>query len=447
MDLLTKFKQYIQEEKLFHPTNRLLLAVSGGVDSVALCELCRQAGYEFVMAHCNFKLRGSESDRDEEFVRELAQKYGVPLHVNTFDTITYAKDQKKSIEEAARELRYQWFHVLINEPGDASLQYILTGHHADDNMETVMMNFFRGTGISGLRGILPKQGSIVRPILFARRTELEQFALEYKLEFVTDHTNLQNNYTRNFFRNKVIPLVQESYPEAGNNLLKNIRRFRETAQLYQQSIALHKKKLLEFKGNEVLIPVLKLLHTTPIGSVMFEIIKPYGFTAHQTDEVINLLESETGKYVSSPSHRIIRNRRWLIITPLQTTAADNILIEAGDCVTEFAGGQLTMRQLPSDGYTISTGNHIAQFDSAAVKFPLLLRKLKQGDYFYPLGMQKKKKLNRFLTDRKLSLVEKENTWVMEMDKKIAWVVGQRIDDRFKVTAQTKNVLQVTYISK
>jgi len=457
MELLEKFKQYIQKENLFQPKDRLLLAVSGGVDSVVLCELCKQAGYDFVMAHCNFQLRGTDSMRDEQFVAALAAKYGVPFLLKTFDTIEHATTEKKSIEEAARDLRYEWFHsFVVNKKAmgvgpeftiaeSPQVNYILTAHHADDNIETVSMNFFRGTGITGLRGILPKHGQLVRPLLFARRSELEAYVNEQHLSFVTDHTNLENDYTRNYFRNTIIPLVSERYPNAASNVLKNIRRFRETDDLYQQAVQLHKKKLLELKGAEVHIPVLKLLKIVPLATVLYEIIRDFGFTAHQTDEVVTLLKSETGKYIQSATHRVIKNRNWLIISPCQSEEAQHILIEESNKLISFKLGRITIEKQST--FNINKSAMVAQLDAAAINFPLLLRKWKQGDYFYPLGMQKKKKLSRFLIDQKCSLTQKENTWVIEIDKKIIWVVGMRIDDRFKITPATKTILTINYISK
>ncbi len=440
--LLDKFKGYILANNLFQPEDRLLLAVSGGVDSVVLCELCRQAGHDFVIAHCNFQLRGAESDRDEAFVKSLAQKYGVEVLVKKFDTNQIATQEKKSIETAARDLRYQWFYELVSQSTDQPIKFILTAHHADDNIETAVMNFFRGTGIAGVRGMLPKQGKIIRPLLFARRNELEDFVRKNQLAFVTDSTNAENNYTRNFFRNEIIPLVTKNFPEAEKNVLNNIQRFRETEIIYQQSIVQQRKKLLEQKGNEFHIPVLKLLKTATLATVVYEIIKDFNFTAHQTDEAIALLKSDTGKYIRSSTHRIIKNRHWLIITPNQTTEAQNILIEDGDQNISFEAGVLQIEKHSTS--SIQQSALIAQLDVAQIKFPLLLRKWKQGDYFYPLGMQKKKKLSRFFIDQKLSLTQKENAWVIEMDKKIIWVVGMRIDDRFKITGNTKQLLSLTF---
>jgi len=453
--LLQQFKAYIATHHLFQPTDGLLLAVSGGLDSAVLCALCKQAGYNFVIAHCNFQLRGEESERDEQFVRSLGEKYGVEVLVKRFDTLQVAATQKKSIETTARDLRYQWFYELIEnkhfvkngtQPVNTStsqpVNFILTAHHADDNIETATMNFFRGTGIAGIRGILPKQGKVIRPLLFAVRRELEDFAVKGHVTFVTDSTNAANDYTRNLFRNSILPMVNEAYPEAYQNILNNIHRFAETEILYQQGIALHKKKLLVKKNNEIHIPVLKLLQTIPLQTVLFEIIREFGFTAHQSAEAMALLHSETGKYTQSATHRIIKNRQWLIITPNQTTAAQNILIEENDTTVQFSCGRLKIEKLPIVNYQLSIVNSVAQLDAAEIKFPLLLRKWKQGDYFYPLGMKKKKKLSRFFTDQKLSLVEKENAWVIEMDKKIIWITGMRIDNRFKIGPGTKQVLRI-----
>lgn len=445
--LLSRFKEYIATHHLFQPTDKLLLAVSGGIDSVVLCELCWQAGYDFAVAHCNFQLRGGESDRDEAFVKSLGEKYKVEVVVKKFDTGNIAAKEKKSIETTARELRYTWFNWLINSHTSLQLKYILTAHHANDNIETAVMHFFRGTGIAGIRGILPKQGNLVRPLLFAERKELELFANEQMLPFVTDSTNLENDYTRNFFRNKILPLVTEVFPAAANNVLHNIKRFAETEQLYQQAIELHKKKLLVKKGNEIHIPVLKLLKTQPLETVLYEIIKPYNFSSQQVNEAIALLSSNTGKYIQSPTHRIIKNRSWMIITPIATEAAHTMLIEAENEKIIFEAGELKIKRTSAAEHSMKQSPLYAQLDANDIEFPLLLRKWKQGDYFYPLGMPKKKKLSRFIIDKKLSMPEKENVWVVEMNKKIMWVVGMRIDNRFKITQQSHQVLILEWIKK
>ena len=442
MNLLTSFKEFIAKEKLFHQQDQLLVAVSGGLDSVVLCELCKQADLQFSMAHCNFQLRGDESERDEQFVTELAAKYDVPFFVKKFDTKSYADEKKISIQEAARELRYNWFGELVenlkmpNKP-----VWLLTAHHADDNVETQLMNLCKGTGMQGLRGMEPKRSNIVRPLLFASRVELAQFAENHKLEWVEDSSNLLEKYSRNYFRNNVIPLVEKIYPGANENLKENLPRFREAFILYQQAIAYHKKKLLVQKGNEVHIPVLKLVKTVPLLSVLYEIIEPYGFTSKQINEVVKLLISESGKTVYSSTHRIVKNRNWLIIASLQDKASQLFVLEDKNSTMDFENGRVSLKILPG---AISTSSpNIAHLDARQIHFPLILRKWKTGDYFYPLGMKKKKKVSRFLIDQKISKTGKEKVWVIEMNKKIIWVVGLRIDERFKISPATNKTLRIT----
>jgi tRNA(Ile)-lysidine synthase len=451
-DLLQQFQEFISKENLFHQKNKLLLAVSGGMDSVVLCELCQLSGFDFAMAHCNFQLREEESERDEIFVKELAGKYNKRIFVRKFDTEKNAAEKKISIQVAAREMRYAWFDELVN--GEWSMvnnesqfqehiHHIVTAHHLDDNIETILMNFFKGTGIAGLHGILPKQGKIVRPLLFAKKAALNQFATDNHLQWVEDSSNESDKYSRNYFRRQVIPLIEKIYPAAVNNLSSNIARFRDIETLYQQSIDLHKKKLLEQKGSEMHIPVLKLKKSQPLQTIIYEIIKDYQFTPHQVDEVINLLDSGSGKYILSSTHRILKNRNWLIISPANSKEAANVIIdEVGSWQSTV--GNLHLEIIPTTNFKLQTTSKIAQLDAAKIKFPLLLRKWKQGDYFYPLGMKKKKKLSRFFIDNKLSQTEKEKTWVMEMNKKIIWIVGLRIDERFKITTQTKNILVIRF---
>lgn len=442
MALLQQFQQHIKQHQLFSPNDTVLLAVSGGIDSVVLCELCKQAGYNFIIAHCNFKLRGAESERDAVFVQQLAQTYNVPLLVKEFETQAYAEERKLSIQEAARELRYDWFAELLKPSANLSPTCLLTAHHLDDNIETMLMHFFRGTGIHGLRGMLPKQGHIVRPLLFARKQEIKQFAVENNLQWVEDSSNALDKYSRNYFRHQLIPLVQKIYPEAENNLVNNLRRFADMEELYEQAVQQHKKKLLEQKGQEVHIPVLKLKKAQPLQSIVYEIIKAFGFSPAQTDEVIKLLDSESGRYVQSATHRIIKNRRWLIIAPAQLEQAQNLVIDEDETKVVFENGELVFEQLKGKNVQLVNDTAIALIDKAELQFPLLLRKWKKGDYFYPLGLNKKKKLARFFIDQKLSLTDKEKVWVLESNKKILWVVGLRIDDRFKLTEATKQVLRI-----
>jgi tRNA(Ile)-lysidine synthase len=456
MTLIEKFISNNNTQHLFQKKDRLLIAVSGGADSVVLCELCYRAGFNFEIAHCNFQLRGEESERDENFVRSLAEKYGVTIFVKKFDTKEYAEKNRVSIQVAARELRYDWFAQLVITEQSGSMtnaqqptshiqhrtSYLATAHHANDNIETVMMNFFKGTGITGLRGILPKQGHIIRPLLFAKKEEILLFIEQNNLSYVEDSSNSSDKYTRNYFRNQLIPSVQKVFPQVEDNLINNIERFRETDLLFQQSIQIIRKKLLQQKGKEVHIPVFKLLKLVPLKTIVYEIIKDFGFTAHQTDEVINLLKSESGKYISCSTHKIIKNRNWLIIAPVNTLEAGHILIEENTREVEFENGKLKLKWYPNSNAELSVSKDIATIDLDNVVFPLLLRKWCQGDYFYPLGMQKKKKLSRFFIDQKLSITDKEKIWVIESNKKIIWIVGQRIDDRAKIRQSTKNILEI-----
>ena len=265
------------------------------------------------------------------------------------------------------------------------------------------------------------------------------------MEFVEDSSNASDKYTRNYFRNQLIPSIQKVFPSVEDNLLNNIERFNEIDLLYQQAIEVHKKKLVELKGNEIHIPVLKLLKTQPLKTVIYEIIKEFGFTSHQTDEVANLLSSESGKFVSSSTHKIIKNRNWLIIAPKNTLETAHILLDEEDKQIDFEEGKLMLKHSNLKAGNIPTSNLIAALDTTEIKFPLLLRKWKQGDYFYPLGMQKKKKLSKFFIDQKKSLNDKEKIWVIESNKRILWIVGERIDDRFKITDKTKQVLFVELI--
>jgi tRNA(Ile)-lysidine synthase len=446
MPLLNQFIETIKQHNLFSPKDKLIIAVSGGVDSVLLCELCNQASYDFIIAHCNFKLRGEESERDEQFVRELGKKYGVEVLVQPFDTNKYAAENKLSTQEAARDLRYNWFAELVVSQNQKpeTRNFLLTAHHADDNNETVLMNFFRGTGLHGLIGIPASINYIRRPLLNFSKEELVAFAKENKLEFVEDSSNQSSKYTRNFFRNEIIPAIGKVYPQVKENLQDNIRRFAAIEKLYQLSVNEIKKKLCRFKGSEIHIPVKQLMGYDNTA-LIYEIISAYGFNEKQVDEVIKLAASDSGKYIQSPdnNYRIIKHRHWFIISPVIATESSNIIIEQNDKSISFALGKLSIETISTTNYKPPTTNCIACLDNKEITFPLLLRKWKTGDYFYPLGMKKKKKLNRFLIDQKLSISDKESVWVIESDQRIIWVVGYRIDERFKVTDNTKTILSIT----
>ena len=468
MNLLQQFIQYCKQElRLVPHQTQWVLAVSGGVDSVVLADLCHHAGFQFVIAHCNFQLRGDESIRDENFVRSLGERYNEEVLVKHFDTKAYAEANKSSIQVAARELRYGWFEEVISDEllvmSDKHKQqslvskdlqlttynlqlFLATAHHADDNIETLLLNFFRGTGISGLHGILPKQGNIIRPLLFAKREEIVAYAKENNLSWVEDSSNASDKYSRNFVRHQVMPLMKTIYSQVEDNLLGNIERFKEIELIYSASIQQTKSKLIEVKGNESHIPILKLKRQTPLKTIVFEIIKDFGFAATQTEEAIKLLDAANGSFMASASHRLIINRNWLIIAPLQPEEALNIIIEEGIKNIAYAGGTLSFETTPADNTHLPTDATIATLNADEIRYPLLLRPYKQGDYFYPLGMLKKKKLSKLFIDQKLSKTDKERVWVIESDKRIVWVIGLRIDNRFRIKPTSKKQLTIKYSS-
>lgn len=440
MDLLNRFISHIEG---LYPAIRhhsLLLAVSGGLDSVVLAELCRRAGFDFSMAHCNFQLRGEESNRDEAFVQALGQRYAVETYIRQFDTAGYAKQHGLSVQEAARAQRYQWFDALMNESGRSGT-LLLTAHHADDNIETLLMHFFRGTGLNGLGAIPPRNGSVIRPLLPFFRSELEDFAKTAGLEWVEDASNASVKYTRNYFRLELIPALEKVFPQVKHNLQDNILRFRETAGLYDLMVEQLLAKLVRKVQEEWHIPVKQLLAYRN-RALIYALISRFGFREKQVDELIKLGSSQSGHYIDAPDapYRIIRHRHWFIISPVRPEASGNIVITENDKEIRFPGGLLQLDILRGD-YDSSRVDE-QYLDLGQVQFPLLLRKWKAGDYFYPLGMRKKKKIARFLTDLKLSRTEKEDTWVIESAQRIICVAGKRIDDRFKVSGKTRSVLRI-----
>ena len=448
MDLNELFGKHwrIHFAHLLQPGKKLLLAASGGLDSTLLAHLLKAHQIPFAIAHMNFQLRQAESTRDENFVRALGKQLAVDVLVKVVDTVAFSEEKKLSVQESARELRYSWFSDLISESVMVAdgLSLIATAHHADDSIETLLMHFFRGTGIEGLKGIpeFNKAQQIIRPLLPFTREQLESFAGKNGIDFVTDSSNLKNDYTRNYFRNQLIPQLQEVFPNVKENLIHNIGRLTEAAGLYRQAVDLQLSKLLEHKGNEIHIPVLKWIKSDTLHTITWEMIKPFGFSAAQITEVIKLAQAANGSTVQSASHRIIKNRAWLILVPMATEQVTHILIE-GEGNTIFDNGSLEIRSVPAQTEMPATPG-TEWLDAGKIRFPLLLRKWKTGDYFYPLGMTKKKKLAKFFIDLKLSKTQKEAVWVLEMDQKIICIPGYRIDNRFKYGAGSEKLLQISY---
>jgi tRNA(Ile)-lysidine synthase len=440
-NLLTVFQENIKSLGVSKKTP-VLLAVSGGLDSVVLTALCTLSDLNFSIAHANFQLRGAESERDEKFVENLAINLNRPLYIRKFDTTDYAAQNHLSIQVAARNLRYEWFSTLLAGQPE-NFQFLITAHHLDDSIETMLMQFFRGTGIAGLRGIPVKNEKVIRPLISIQKSVLKDFAMKNKLTWVEDSSNASVDYTRNYFRNELIPSLETIFPDLQVSLEKNLERFSEAGLIYLEAIGRYKKKLLKPVGDEVHIPILLLKKTRPLRTICFELIREYHFSSAQTDELIRLMDSSNGKFISSSSHRIIKNRGWLIIAPLANENVGHFVIERFMEKSDYGKGRLTM------SITVNQENRIpakdetsAALDGDRIHFPLILRKWKTGDYFYPLGMNKKKKLARFFIDQKLSKTAKENIWVLVMDSHIIWIVGHRIDNRFRVTPTTKRILTI-----
>ena len=415
----------------------MLLAVSGGEDSMVMADLFLKNDLSFGIAHCNFGLRGGESDLDEQLVRDWCALYDVRFHAIKFDTAQRAADWKKGTQETARILRYEWFEQIRGEHAYAK---IVTAHHANDNAETLMINLFKGTGISGLHGIRPENGHIVRPLLFAGKELISRYAAKNNIPFREDASNASDDYLRNAVRHNIIPAIQEWFPGVISHLGESIVRFRETEQIYREAIEKERKKLIEKRGQDYYLPVLKLRNRQPLSTILYELLLLFGFSSAQIPHVIELLNAESGRYMLSPTHRIIRNRDFLIITTLPSATADIIVIEAAPAVIDTLKYRcsFSVRDKPN---IIPANADEAFIDLGCITFPILLRKWRIGDYLYPLGMKmKKKKVSRLLIDSKVPLHQKEDIWIVECSKRIAWVAGIRMDERFKIKPATEKVL-------
>lgn len=425
----------------------LILAVSGGLDSVVLTDIVAKSGLAFSIAHCNFQLRGEESMRDEKFVKALGVRYQQKVLLRRFDTNAIVATQKGSIQEIARELRYQWFADLRDELQVEMNKFVmvLTAHHADDNIETVLMNLFRGTGIQGLTGMEAYRwdNGITRPLLDFPKEALKAYADQHGLTYVEDSSNAAEYYTRNYFRNSLIPSIKEVFPTVEQNILHTIARLKEVEQLYNSSVNNRLSSMMELRGDEYHIPVGLWKEITPLVTITYEMLKRFGFNATQVGEALKLLNASNSGYIASHTHRLIRNRNWMILAPLVAeTAPSLILIDASSNTIEFTDGVLTLEE--SRSTTIPTEKDHVMVAADELVYPLVLRKWKEGDYFYPLGMPKKKKISRFLIDIKCSKTDKEKVWVLESNKKIVWVIGLRIDHRFRVTESTQKKLLIRY---
>lgn len=431
---------FVSKQNLFVKDDRILLALSGGADSVVLATLMLECGYHFSAAHCNFHLRGKESMRDEAFVRAWAKEHDVELFVKDFDTFGYMQQKKISLEMAARELRYSWFEELIADKG---LDYLATAHHADDSAETFFINLLRGTGIAGLHGILPKSGHIVRPLLFATRKRIVEFAKQRNIAFVEDSTNSQTKFLRNKIRHQLFPLLREIAPSFDETIAKNIERLRETEMVYSQAIKQLQNELLSEQNGVLFLQIADLLRQKPKRILLYEILSQYGFNESNCNDILSALNSESGRQFVSKTHRIVKDRTQLIITPIEegNSPQQYLISENQESIQQPFVAQIQNLNA-QEPFTISRERNIAMIDKDALHFPLVLRQWKQGDKFVPLGMKKPKKLSDFFTAEKYSLVEKQQQWLLCSRNEIVWVVGRRLDERFKVSDTTKNILKI-----
>lgn len=419
-----KVAQYINQKQLFVPTDKVLVALSGGADSVALLCLLKDLGYDCEAAHCNFHLRGEESDRDEAFVRQLCAKQQIRLHTIHFDTIRTAEERHISIEMAARELRYEWFEKIRQE---SNADIIAVAHHQDDSVETLLLNLIRGTGINGLRGIRPKNGYIVRPLLCLDRKEITNYLNRIGQDYVIDSTNLQDEYTRNKIRLNLLPMMQDINPSVKESILNTAEHLNEASVIYKRGIDEGIKRVQPPKG--ILIDA--LMQEPAPETLLFEILHPLGFNAAQVKDIYRTLNGQSGKAFSSKHWRVVKDRKYLLIEAYQQVAEPVLRMKEYAFTPDFI--------IPRDKGT-------ACFDADKLLHPLSLRLWQQGDSFIPFGMKGRKKVSDYMTDRKFSLLRKEQQWVLCCGKEIIWLVGERTDNRFRIDSSTRRILTIHLLS-
>lgn len=418
-------EKFIDQKSLFERCDKVLVALSGGADSVALLRVLHALGYQCECAHCNFHLRGEESNRDEAFVQQLCQKFDIPLHVTHFDTTDYAHTKRISIEMAARELRYQWFETLRQSIG---AKVIAVAHHRDDSVETFLLNLIRGTGINGLKGIAPKNGYVVRPLLQESRENILDYLQHLNQEYVTDSTNLQDEYMRNKIRLNLLPLMKELNPSVSESIAATAERLADAALIYNKEREMAIQKVM--KGEKV-ISISALLDETAPSSLLFELLHPYGFNPSQIKDIYQSLFGQSGRRFHSSQWEVLRDRDSLILHSFSGEETDHVpptlTYETVDITPEFI---------------ILRDKHIACLDADKVTLPLTVRKWQVGDKFTPLGMKGKKNVSDYLTDRKFTLFQKGHQYVACQGDKIVWLIGERIDNAYRIDTDSKRALIV-----
>lgn len=432
---IQNFKDFISHNSLFAATDKILLAVSGGKDSVLMTHLFKLAGFDFGIAHCNFNLRGDESQRDESFVRMLANSLEVPLYVTQFKTKSYAAEHKISTQMAARDLRYNWFEEIREQN---NYNFIALAQHQDDAMETVLLNLTRGTGIAGLHGILPKRDKLIRPLLFLSREQINELITKHNIDFVEDSSNLSADYARNKIRLKVIPHLKEINPNLEQTFEQNIQRFSETELVLQNAVSELRGSLLVKKQNSLHLSIARVRSLNPQRLFMFELLKPYGFSELVVIELLQALDKQSGTSFYSGSHRITVDREDLILSPITIENQQLAFIHVNDHSVNLQHRRMLMSF--SDDPYFERSSERAFVDADKLMFPLVVRPWQSGDKFIPLGMKSFKKLSDFFIDEKIPLVEKADVPILiNGNGEIIWLGGMRQDDRYKVTPTTKKV--------
>ncbi len=441
--MIEDFKSFIDANNLLNSDDYILLTVSGGADSVAMLDLFSKTSYKFAIAHCNFKLRGSDSDNDELFVKELAKKYNVEF----FSKICLAKEytliNNVSIEMAARKLRYEWFNQLATAH---NFTKIATAHHSDDSVETILINLSRKTGLNGLLGVPVKNKNIIRPLLFTNKKQILAYCETNNLNFRTDKTNFETDFYRNKIRNIIIPEFEKVNPAFSKNVLQTSKNLQLQRSFFENHFEVFVKKCIIFDENTININTKILQKFEPKELFLYEFLKNYGFNFTQIEVATALINKKSGKIFLSNTHRLIIERESLSVTQITNCKSINYIIKKDTqelTIDKNKPTELKLRFSKSENIKIEKDTNIGLFDYEKLKFPLTLRKWQKGDYFYPIGMNgKRKKLSDFFKDLKFSQLDKENAWLLESDGKIIWIVKKRLDDRFKITAKTRKILKV-----
>jgi len=436
--MLKELQNHINKNLAFLNQSKVLIAISGGIDSVVLTHLCHGLGLNLALAHCNFHLRGDESNGDEHFVKQLAEGLDLEVFIQDFDTENYAKVHKQSIQIAARELRYNWFKDLANQ---LKFDYILTAHHADDNLETVLINLTRGTGLEGLTGIPEVNTIFVRPLLPFSSEQIEVYAKAHSITWRDDSSNASTKYVRNKLRHDVIPILKGINPSLLHSFQSTLHHLNATSSIVKDKIDdVLKVAIVSQDAMTTVFNISEFKTLNNPKAYLFEVFKTYGFT--EWNDVLNLLDAESGKQLFSATHRLIKNREQLILTKIESQEAITISILEDDTQVETPFGTLVLE--PVDCISEKQQNSI-YLDKSTIEFPLTLRKWEAGDFFHPLGMSGKKKISKYLKDEKLSILDKEQVWVLGSKKDIVWVVNRRADNRFKVSENTKDILKITLV--